>query len=67
MSPAEHEARDKAAEVISELYGRHGAGFVLATIGKRIKQTNDQFNLSAVERERVREWAHDMLEEGIQS
>ncbi len=67
MSPAEREARDKAVEVLNGLYDRHGAGFVLAALGKRIKATNNQFKLSAVERERVCEWAHDMLEEGLQS
>jgi hypothetical protein len=67
MSPAEHEARNKATETLHALYGRFGAGFVLETIGKRIHAVDEQFHLNAEERGRVNEWAHDMLERGLQS
>lgn len=67
LSPQEHAARDTAQKTLNDLCNRFGAGFVLACVGMKIKDGNSRFGTTYDERQRVTDWAHEMLDEGLQS
>lgn len=56
--------REEAEAAVRALVGMWGSEFVMKVLVRKASETNDQFKLSALERQRVWNWLHDLIPRG---